>query len=77
MFVCVEDPGTDPDKCLLLEYSDKADRDAIRAAALPWCLGPLPSGDAKALRDCFNSHGGDAALVTDCNGCHTVAKALR
>ena len=76
MFVCVSNSGTDADGCLLLEYPDKADRDVITHAPLPWCLGPFPAGDAKALRNCFRTKGGDAELVMDCNGCHSVAAAL-
>lgn len=76
MFVCVDGRGTDADGCLVLEYPDKVDRDQIIAAPLPWCLGPFPDNDAKALRDCFRKKGGGAELVTDCNGCHSVARAL-
>ena len=77
MFVCVEDQGTDPDGCLILEYALKEDRDAICAAPLPWCLGPFPDNDAKDLRDCFRAKGGTADLVMDCNGCNAVAAALK
>jgi hypothetical protein len=76
MFVCVHAKGTDADGCLRLEYPVKEDRKRIIKAPLPWCLGSFPKKRAEALRDCFESKGGEAETVTNCNGCHTVAKAL-
>jgi hypothetical protein len=76
MFVCVSKKGSDADGCLKLEFPIKKHRQQILKVPLPWCLGGFPKKRADALRDCFTSKGGDAETVANCNGCHTVAKAL-
>jgi hypothetical protein len=72
MIVCITKKGTDPDECLRVAYPDNADRDRIRAADLPWCLGPFTAAVARAVCEGFTDYGGAASIVESCADCRAV-----